>query len=45
VDEWLSDQYTYTLHKPVRKSFPRNPYTVTYTDDVWEMYLSDLSSL
>jgi len=25
VDEWLSGQDTYTLHKPVRKRFPRCP--------------------
>jgi len=45
VEEWLSGQDTYSLHKPVRKRFPRNPYTVTYIDDVREMELRDLSSL
>jgi len=45
VEEWLSGQNTYTLHKPVRKMFPRNPYIVTNIDDVWEMDLADLSSL
>ena len=45
VNEWLSGQNTYTLHKPVRKRFPRNLYTVTNFDDVWEMDLADLSSL
>jgi len=45
VEEWLAVQNTYTLHKPVRKRFPRNPYTVTNIDDVWEMDLADLSSL
>jgi hypothetical protein len=45
VEEWLSSHNTYTLHKPVRKKFPRNPYTVTDIDDVWEMDLADLSSL
>ena len=45
VEEWLAGQNTYTLHKPVRKRFPRNPYTVTNIDDVWEMDLADLSSL
>jgi transposase InsO family protein len=29
----------------VRKRFPRNPYTVTNIDDVWEMDLADLSPL
>jgi hypothetical protein len=45
VNDWLSGQNTYTLHKPVRKRFSRNPYTVTTIDDVWEMDLADLSSL
>jgi hypothetical protein len=43
VEEW-SGQNMYTLHKPVRKRFPRNPYIVTNID-VWEMDLADLSSL
>ena len=41
----MSGQDVYTLHKSVRKRFPRNPYTVTNIDDVWEMDLADLSSL
>ena len=45
VEEWLSSQNTYNLHKPVRKKFPRNPYTVTIIDDIWEMDVADLSSL
>ena len=45
VEKRLSSQNTYTLHKPVRKKFPRNPYTVTNIDDGWEMDLADLSSL
>ena len=45
VEEWLSGQNTYILHKIVRKRFPLNPYTVKSIDDVWEMDLTDLSSL
>jgi len=45
VEEWLSCQSKYTLHKPVRKNFPLNPYTVTNIDDVWDMDLADLRSL
>jgi transposase InsO family protein len=45
VEEWLSGEDTYTLHKPVRKRFPRNPYTVTNIDDVWELGLADLNAL
>jgi len=35
----------YTLHKPVRKSFPLNTYRVRNIDDIWEMDLADLRSL
>ena len=45
VQDWLASQNAYTLHKPVRKRFPRNPYTVTNIDDVWEADVSDLNSL
>jgi transposase InsO family protein len=45
VEEWLQGQDTYALHKPVRKRFPRKPYTVTNIDDVWEMDLAEFSSL
>jgi transposase InsO family protein len=45
VEDWLAGQNTYTLHKPVRKRFPRNPYTETNIDDVWEMDVADLSPL
>ena len=45
VEEWLSGQDRCTLHKPVRKRFPRSPYTVTNIDDVLEMVLADLRSL
>ena len=45
VERWLSGQDTYTLHKPVRKRFPRNPYTVTNIEDVWEIDLAALGSL
>jgi hypothetical protein len=41
----LTSQNTYNLHKPVRKRFPRNPYTITNIDDAWEMDLADLISL
>jgi len=45
VEEWLTGQDTYTLHKLVGKRFPRSPYMVTNIDDVWEMDLADLSSI
>jgi hypothetical protein len=41
----VRSEHVHPAHKPVRKRFPRNPYTVTNIDDVWEMDLADLSSL
>ena len=40
--EWLEDQDTYTLHRPVRKTIPRNHYTVNNIMDVWECDLVDV---
>ena len=34
IEKWLSGQNTYTLHKPVRKKFSRNPYVVTNIDNI-----------
>ena len=33
------------MHRPTRKRFPRNPYTVTNMMDVWEFALMDMRSL
>jgi Integrase core domain len=44
VSQFLTTQDSYTLHKPVRKRFPRNPYTVTNIDDLWEADLVDVNS-
>ena len=43
VKEWLETQDAFTLHRPLRKRFPRNPYTVNNVDDVWELDILDLS--
>jgi len=45
IKEWLETQDAFTLHRPLRKRFPRNPYTVNNIDDVWELDILDLSSL
>jgi hypothetical protein len=37
----LGQQGAYTMHRPARKRFPRNPYTVT---NVWVCYLADLQA-
>jgi hypothetical protein len=45
LETWLQKQDTYTLHRPVRKRFPRNPYTVTNVLDFWECDIVDLQDL
>jgi len=45
IKEWLETQDAYTLHRPLKKRFPRNPYNVNNINDVWELDILDLSSL
>ena len=45
VRVWQGKQDAYTLHRQVRKRFPRNPYSVTNVMDVWECDLVDVRSL
>ena len=42
---WWERQDAYTLHKPVRKHFPRNPYIVTNVMQVWESDLLDVQNV
>ena len=41
---WLEEQDAYTIHRPVRKRFARNPYTVTNVMEVWECDLLDVQA-
>ena len=41
IKAWLETQDAYTLHRPLRKRFPRNPYTVNNIEDVWEIDIFD----
>ena len=45
IKSWLLKQDSYTLHRPVRTRFPRNPYTTTNVMDVWECDLMVMQSL
>jgi len=45
IKAWLLKQDAYTLHRPVRKRFPRNPYSVNNINDVWESELVDVQGL
>jgi len=45
VKPWLEQQDAYTLNRPVRKRFPRNPYSVDNIMIVWECDLVDVQVL
>jgi len=45
IRDWLEKQDAYTLHRPIRKCFARNPYTVNNVMDVWECDLVDVRAL
>ena len=42
---WLEKQDPYTLHRPIRRRFSRNPYSVNNVMDVWECDLVDVRAL
>lgn len=42
VKKWLSEQSTYTLHKPVRRRFKRNKVLVYGIDHQWQIDLIDV---
>jgi hypothetical protein len=45
VEHFLQEQDTYTLHKPVRRNFPRNKTFAVGIDSDWQADLCDLASL
>ena len=45
VEDSLAEQDTYTLHKPVRHSFPRWRVVVGCIDHQWQANLVDVSQL
>ena len=45
VKAWLENQVAYTMHRPVRKRFLPNHYTVQNIIDLWECDLLDMQSL
>jgi hypothetical protein len=42
ISEWLSKQYTYTLHRNARRNFIRNKIYVSHIDEQWEADLVDM---
>jgi len=45
VKDWLIEQETYTLHKPVRRRFKRRQTFCPGIDHLWQVDLVDVSSL
>jgi transposase InsO family protein len=45
VDEFLSNENTYSLHKPARRTFKRNKTYVSGIDKQWQADLADMQSL
>jgi len=45
VKAYLSGEYTYTMHRPARKHFARNPTYVKGIDSQWQADLADLHSI
>ena len=43
IKQWLRAQRTYTLHKPVRKKYPRHPTVTSDPDRQWQSDLIDMS--
>ena len=47
VKEWLRKQYTYTVHRQRKVTFPRNPTLATHIDHTWQadlLFLQDIAS-
>ncbi|XP_055997764.1 uncharacterized protein LOC130047190 [Ostrea edulis] len=45
IREWVKEQDTYTLHKPIRRKFKRQQTRVTDIDEQWQLDLADVSNL
>ena len=45
VKKFLADQQSYTLHKPARRRFKRNPTYVKGIDGQWQADLADMQAL
>ncbi len=45
VEKYLEKQHTYTLHKPIRRKFPRNKVVAVCIDSNWQADLCDMQKL
>ena len=42
AERWLSDQFTYTLHKPARRRYATRPYRTNKIDRQWQSDLVEM---
>jgi len=42
---WLESQDVYTLHRPLRRRYPRRSYSLYNIDDLWEADIVDLRAI
>jgi len=45
IKTWLQKDDAYILHRPIRKRFPRNPYSVNNVLDVFDCGLVDVQAI
>ena len=45
INDWLSKRDVYTLHRPVRRHFPRRKIFAKCIDDLWQADFVDVTSL
>ena len=45
IQKWLESQETYTLHRSLRRKFPRNRVIVAGIDSQWDADLMDMTQL
>ena len=45
IVQYLQKQDTYTLHKPIKRTFPRNRVLAIAIDEIWQLDLCDVQAL
>ena len=45
VKKWLKNQYTYTLHRPIRRKYARSKYFVSGVDKLWQVDPADMTMI
>jgi hypothetical protein len=45
IKQWVQDQEAFSIHKPVRRKFPRNKIVVADRDSQWDADLADMQDV